>query len=60
LENDQYDALLGSTLCHTAVDHAHVLKDLADFHFASAKTIVLIQDNLSIQQGFALRNFSCR
>lgn len=31
----------------TAVDYAHVLKDLADSHFAHAKTIVLIQDNLS-------------
>src|SRR5215472_10455642 len=25
---------------HTAVDYAHVLKDLADIHFAHAKTIV--------------------
>ncbi len=33
---------------HTAVDYAHVLKDLADTHFAAAKVIVLIQDNLSI------------
>ena len=33
---------------HTAVDYAHVLKDLADIHFAQAKTIVLVQDNLSI------------
>ena len=32
---------------HTAVDYAHVLKDLADTHFAHAKTIVLVQDNLS-------------
>jgi len=30
------------------VDYAHVLKDLADIHFAHAKTIVLVQDNLSI------------
>src|SRR4029077_11222747 len=29
---------------HTAVDYAHVLKDLADIHFAHAKTIVLVQD----------------
>src|ERR1700732_2086669 len=28
---------------HTAVDYAHVLKDLADVHFANAKTIVLVQ-----------------
>src|SRR5262249_49297250 len=33
---------------HTAVDYARVLKDLADIHFAHAKTIVLVQDNLSI------------
>jgi hypothetical protein len=33
---------------HTAVDYAHVLKDLADLHFANAKTIVLVQDNLNI------------
>ena len=32
---------------HTAVDYAHVLKDLADDHFADAKTIVLVQDNLN-------------
>src|SRR4030095_4615871 len=33
---------------HTAVDYAHVLKDLADLHFAHAATIVLVQDNLNI------------
>jgi hypothetical protein len=33
---------------HTAVDYAHVLKDLADVHFPTAKTIVLVQDNLNI------------
>src|ERR1035437_8542832 len=33
---------------HTAVDYPHVLKDLADLHFANAKTIVLVQDNLNI------------
>jgi hypothetical protein len=33
---------------HTAVDYAHVLKDLADTHFPGAKTIVLVQDNLNI------------
>jgi len=32
----------------TAVDYAHVLKDLADRHFAMATTIVLVQDNLNI------------
>ena len=30
-----------------AVDYAHVLKELADIHFAQAKTIVLVQDNLN-------------
>src|SRR5437899_1842926 len=35
---------------HTAVDYARVLKDLADIHFAHAKTIVLVQDNLSIHR----------
>ena len=33
---------------HTAVDYAHVLKDLADRHFPHTKTIVLVQDNLNI------------
>jgi hypothetical protein len=33
---------------HTAVDYAHVLKDLADTHFAGARTIILVQDNLNI------------
>ena len=33
---------------HTAVDYAHVLKDLADIHFADARQIVLVQDNLNI------------
>jgi hypothetical protein len=32
---------------HTAIDYAHVLKDLADIRFPHAKTIVLIQDNLN-------------
>ena len=29
------------TVRRTAVDYAHVLKDLADVHFAQAETIVL-------------------
>ena len=33
---------------HTAVDYAHVLKDLADIHFSHKRTIVLVQDNLNI------------
>jgi hypothetical protein len=39
---------------HAAVDYAHVLKDLADVHFASATTIVLVQDNLSIHSKASL------
>jgi len=39
---------------HTAVDYAHVLKDLADAHFAAAKVIVLVQDNLSIHSKASL------
>lgn len=31
----------------TAVDFAHVLRDLADVHFPDARTIVLVQDNLN-------------
>ena len=34
---------------HTAVDYAHVLKELADHYFPNAKTIVLVQDNLNIR-----------
>ncbi|WP_259194111.1 IS630 family transposase [Bradyrhizobium elkanii] len=39
---------------HTAVDYAHVLKDLADVHFANAKTIILVQDNLNIHSKASL------
>jgi hypothetical protein len=39
---------------HTAVDYAHVLKDLADIHFDHAKTIVLVQDNLNIHSKASL------
>ena len=39
---------------HTAVDYARVLKDLADIHFAHAKIIVLVQDNLSIHSKASL------
>jgi hypothetical protein len=31
----------------TAIDYAHVLKDLADVHFPDATCIVLVQDNLN-------------
>ena len=39
---------------HTAVDYAHVLKELADIHFADAKKIVLVQDNLNIHSKASL------
>jgi DDE superfamily endonuclease len=39
---------------HTAVDYAHVLKDLADRHFACATKIVLVQDNLNIHSKASL------
>jgi hypothetical protein len=39
---------------HTAVDYAHVLKDLADIHFPRAKTILLVQDNLNIHSKASL------
>ena len=39
---------------HTALDYAHVLKDLADVHFSSARTIVLVQDNLNIHSKASL------
>jgi DDE superfamily endonuclease len=39
---------------HTAVDYAHVLKDLADLHFPRAQTIVLIQDNLNVHSKASL------
>lgn len=36
------------------MDYAHVLKDLADVHFASATTIVLVQDYLNIHSKASL------
>ena len=39
---------------HAAVDYAQVLKDLVDVHFASARTIVLVQDNLSVHSKASL------
>jgi hypothetical protein len=42
---------------HAAVDYAQVLKDLADVHFASARTIVLGQSQRP-QQGFTLSSLS--
>jgi hypothetical protein len=40
---------------HTAIDYAHVLKDLADVHFPHKTAIVLVQDNLNIH---ARRHFT--
>ena len=34
---------------HTAIDYAHVLRDLSDTHFPDAAKIVLLQDNLKTQ-----------
>jgi DDE superfamily endonuclease len=38
----------------TAVDYAHALKDLADIHFADAKKIILVQDNLNTHKKASL------
>jgi hypothetical protein len=35
---------------HTAVDYAHILKDLSDTHFAKAKKIVLVQDRRLVER----------
>jgi hypothetical protein len=39
---------------HTAVDFAHVLKDLSDTHFPKAKKIVLMKDNLNTHKPASL------
>jgi DDE superfamily endonuclease len=39
---------------HTAVDYAHVLKDLSDKHFPKAKKIILVQDNLNTHKPASL------
>ena len=39
---------------HAAADYAKILKDLADVHFAKAKTIILVQDNLSVHSKASL------
>jgi hypothetical protein len=43
---------------HTAVDYARVLKDLADIHFAQAKTTSGPGQSQHPQQGFTLRSLS--
>ena len=39
---------------HTAVDFAHMLKDLSDIHFPAAKRIVLMEDNLNTHKPASL------
>lgn len=38
----------------TAVDYAHVLRELADVHFPDANKIVLVQDNLNTHRPASL------
>ena len=39
---------------HTAVDFAHMLRDLSDTHFSKAKKIVLMEDNLNTHKPASL------
>ena len=39
---------------HTAIDYAHVLRDLSDTHFPDTAKIVLVQDNLNIHKPASL------
>jgi DDE superfamily endonuclease len=39
---------------HTAVDFAHMLRNLSDIHFPSAKKIVLMEDNLNTHKPASL------
>lgn len=39
---------------HTAVDYAHVLKEISDTHFPAASKIVLVQDNLNTHKPASL------
>ena len=39
---------------HTAVDYAHVLKELSDIHFPAAQKIILVQDNLNTHKPASL------
>ena len=38
----------------TAIDYAHALKELADRHFAKARKIILVQDNLNTHKPASL------
>jgi len=42
------------TAQRTAIDYAHILKDLADTHFPAASKIVLVQDNLNTHRQASL------
>ena len=42
------------TDCHTAVDYAHMLKDLSDMYCAKAKKIILMEDNLNTHKPASL------
>ena len=44
----------------TAVDYAHILKDLSDVHFPDAKKVILVQDNLNTHTNLAVRSLSAR
>jgi DDE superfamily endonuclease len=39
---------------HTAIDYAHVLRELSDVHFPGAAKIVLVQDNLNTHKPASL------
>src|SRR4051812_28447133 len=39
---------------HTAIDYAHVLRDLSDTHFPAVAKIVLVQDNLNTHRPASL------
>ena len=39
---------------HTAIDYAHMLRDLSDVHFPDAAKIVLVQDNLNTHKPASL------
>ena len=39
---------------HTAIDYAHMLRDLSDAHFPDAAKIVLVQDNLNTHKPASL------
>jgi hypothetical protein len=39
---------------HTAIDYAHVLREVADVHFPNAAKIVLVQDNLNTHRPASL------